>query len=327
MFELPNAKRYVSYLPLSPPARHKQYKQFPFLPFTCPSHRTTPNARLTGWVNRVRRLDLLDDGRSSGGEEDVVDDVLHAELQTKLRDQLATTLEWAALEYEPLRKDEAPPSSAEAVADGGGECVNEVDGHQPPEEFEFRLFSTEKQGSKIVLEEEKPSGTGVGGIVAKRPASYYYARPATAEERKQYESCVVKYDDIIKGSQERWWGLEYPWKIVAKLTLTSKKARQLSRGNKTHISAGDKKKKRTRPGKKVRILRRKRDREIKGKDESEKQAQVSKEEHLKAKKRRLNHVKKLRARAKAKVKKLDARQVGADDAGENVGVQREAGTT
>ena len=128
-------------------------------------------------------------------------------------------------------------------------------------------------------------------------------------ERARYEASVVTFDQIMERSQQRFWGLERPWKTIATINLSSKRKGDLYTVVAEEEKDDDEKKKRRRkrPGKKMRIKQRTRAKAMKEKKEAEEKAKLEKEEHLKAKKRRLNHVKKLRARAKAKEKKQAAR--------------------
>jgi hypothetical protein len=267
----------------------------------------------------VRREDLDDTSSvascasSAGGG----DNEERAEVQRILQEKLRHVLQW---DDEPVAQggashDDPNPETARRQGakerdddvQGGGqaeEVEEEVEEKDGTEEFEFRLFSSVKPGFKIVLEDDRPFKPGGGGIVAKRPASYYLRPPMTAEARRRFESVSVTGDEIISRSHRPCWGLALPWKVVATLQVTSNPATPPSSGAAALVAqeVGEKAK-RTRPGKKTRIQRRQKDRAATAMKEREEEAKTTKEEHLKAKKKRLNHAKKMRARAKAKEKK------------------------
>jgi hypothetical protein len=266
----------------------------------------------------VRREDLDERSSVASFDED-------EEAQQKLRDalsrKLAGSLSWEiVIEEQPAPK--LKPRPVDGSVDGAAADDDETEDEEPPEEFEFKLFGTTRPATKIVLEKFKPFKPGQGTIVAWRPAAYYFAGPTTPRQRAQYEAALVTWDQLMETSRRRFWGLERPWRTIAKIDNTSKakvSAKQGQRGgsSSTIVAEGtaDDGKKRGRPGKKTRIAMRKRERVAKSKMEADEKARAAKEESLKAKKKRLNHTKKLRLRAKAKEKKIAAKAGAADASG------------
>ena len=268
-------------------------------------------------AKRVRRNEL--DDRSSVDSAEV-DEEARAHLREVLNSKLASSLSW---DITPIQQPAAvppPPAKIELPAeDAQDEHPTETeDEEEPPEEFEFRLFGTSQPAAKILLEKDRPFKPGEGGIIARRPISYYFARPATAAERARYEASVMTFEQIIERSRRRFWGLERPWKTVATITVRSKRKGGLKDELPGSVvcegpdEEGKKMRRRKRPGKKMRIKQRMREKARKEKQEAEEKARLEKDEHLKAKKKRLNSIKKVRARAKAKAKKQAAREAAGE---------------
>lgn len=283
-------------------------------------------------AKRVRRSEL--DDRSSVSSDDS-DEVSRDRLRETLHAKLANSFAWDPIPA-PVAAS-APPqtpsvhsktipttmsggvSQPKDLAGGDREESTATDEEQDeplPEEFEFRLFGGPGlAATKIVLEKDRPYKPGEGTIVSRRPISFYFSRPATGNARARYEASVVTFDQIMERSQQRLWGLERPWKTVATINISSKgKAKGPS--NATMVVAtdgGEMNKTRKRPGKKKRIKKRKMAEVSKERRAAEEKAKLDKEEHLKAKKKRLNLVKRLRSRAKAKEKKQAARDVAANE--------------
>lgn len=170
-------------------------------------------------------------------------------------------------------------------------------------EFEFRLFSTAGSRAKVVLQSENEA-QGEGGIVSRRPSSYYLVQGLPIELRRQYESAAVSGEDVLARSRWRSWGLELPWKVSHITAATASTNATWTAG--ASGSAG-----RKRPGKKARLAVRRRERVRKLAAEDAAEKQMCKEEHIKDKKKRLNRAKKLRRRAKDKQKKMEADGCGA----------------
>jgi hypothetical protein len=204
----------------------------------------------------------------------------------------------------------------DAPADGDGE-------DEPA--FEFRLFSTSGAAPKVVVADEDE---GDGAILASRPQSYHLKEEFTVEELERFNKVAVDYADIIRGAQQRAWGLEVPWKVT-KITLAAGKlSTSTVRKGCTDEVITEEPGKRKRPGKKRRIVLRTKEKERKQKEEERKakaeaaaKQRLTKEEHLKEKKKRLNREKKLKRRQKGKEKKLS----GKADAGAPGGDGRDVG--
>lgn len=241
-------------------------------------------------------------------------------LREALNARLADSLKWDLTEVQP--EEPLPQKRPEAVeaAEGDGGEGTETEEDEPPETFEFRMFGSSKPATTVVLEKDRPFKPGQGTIIARRPTSFYFARPSP-QTRKEFESVLVTWEQIMEKSQQRAWGLERPWKTIASITVSDGKSKNDGKGPSTAVAEakGEEKKGRKRLGKKTRIIRRKRERASAAKKEAEEKARLEKEEHVKAKKKRLNHVKKLRARAKAKEKKAAARAAGEEVEGEDGG--------
>lgn len=244
-----------------------------------------------------------------------------ARLREALNARLAGSLKWDLTEVQP--EEPLPrkrPEGAVPTADGDGDEGTETDEEEPPETFEFRLFGSTKPATTVVLEKDRPFKPGQGTIVARRPASFYFARPSP-QTQQEFASVLVTWEQIMEKSRQRAWGLERPWKTIASITASDGKSKNGGKGPSTIVAEakGEEKKGRKRLGKKTRIIRRKRERAMAAKKEAEEKAKMEKEEHVKAKKKRLNHAKKLRARAKAKEKRAAARAAGEEVEGEDDG--------
>ncbi|SPN98933.1 uncharacterized protein DNG_01972 [Cephalotrichum gorgonifer] len=262
-----------------------------------------PNAK------RVRREELNEAPCVDSPPES---EEVRAQLLEALNARMANTLEWE--ELVPAQPLEQQPREALSGIDLAAEreTGEGTDEEELPEVFSFRLFGSSKPTAKVELENDLPFKPGQGGIVARRPASYYFARPSPGQKR-EYASALVTWEQIMERSERRCWGLERPWKTIATITTTLKgKPGCGGNGGSRIVAEGqeEEKKRRRRLGKKTRIVRRKRMRALEAKKEAEEKARAAKEESLKAKKKRANHAKKVRARAKAKAAKASAR--GAD---------------
>jgi len=268
----------------------------------------------------VRREDLNDtssvESLASGEDEE------RADLQRVLREKLQDVMGW---DQHGSSFPSSTPSHGDLTSKGPAGCrrddsrdggaATDDKGEEPAaEEFEFRLFRSAKPGMKVILEEERPFKPGDGGIIARRPASYYVKPPASAEERRRFETVSLTGDEVLARSSRPYWGLELPWRIVAKLEAANTAKPLPLEGPKVVTKAAGEIGKRKRPGKKRRIARRQKDRAAKQEQEQQEKEKITKEEHLKAKKKRLNHAKKMRARIKAKEKqKKLAPEVAAAD--------------
>lgn len=205
----------------------------------------------------------------------------------------------------------------DAVADGEDE-------DEPA--FAFRLFSTTGSATKVVVDEQD---TGDGAILSSRPRSFYFKEGFTPEELQRFREAAVDYGDIVRGAQQRAWGLEVPWRVT-KITVASGKGTTPAsqKGSKMKDAPGEPGR-RKRPGKKRRIAfrakekeRKRKEEERKAKEEQAAKQRLTKEEHLREKKKRLNREKKLKRRQKEKEKKLAGKSgggAGGDGAGEDHG--------
>ncbi|KAB5575875.1 hypothetical protein GE09DRAFT_607222 [Coniochaeta sp. 2T2.1] len=189
--------------------------------------------------------------------------------------------------------------------------------------FEFRLFSTTTGSAQKIVVADPDEGDGA--VLSLRPQSFYLKEDFTREELERFREVAVDYDDIVRGAQQRAWGLEVPWRVT-KITVTSGKTTTstLHKGTGSEVTS-EHPEKRKRPGKKRRIALRIKEKERKQKDEErmarEEEAakqRLTKEEHLREKKKRLNREKKLKRRQKEKEKKLTGK-TGSEAGGEGGG--------
>ena len=272
----------------------------------------------------MRRNELDEEPSVASSDEN---DEVKAQLRQALSAKLAKSLKWDIVSTQPedpplqIYGEDARPATGE-----DGDEVAETHEDGPPETFEFRLFGASKPATTVILEKDRPFKPGEGTIVARRPISFYFSRPSQ-REREEYASVLITWEQIMEKSTQRAWGLERPWKTIASITVSHGRSKSGHEGSSTFVTEdGDGKKRgRKRLGKKTRIARRKRDRAIAAKKEAEEKTRLEKEEHIKAKKKRLNHVKKVRARAKAKQKKAAERAAaGGEPVGDDGGDMDEA---
>lgn len=281
----------------------------------------------------VRRADLADSA-SEGSSSSDENASLNAELRAKLQARLASSLNLGEFLQAPItapaaaekkeqpqsgrpdeqqqedRQESEPPTDVEAgTAEGHGQ------GADAEEAFEFRLFHTAQSPAKIVLPTDETEGggpAGEGGMVRRRPLSYYIAHAPTPAQRAEIASAAVSGEDVLRRAQQRWWGMEMPWKVTQVTVQTKVKGgRSVSVSFPTTTAGGvpqgvesERKKPNRRPGKKKRIALRMKAREAQRKAEEEEKARLTKEEAIREKKKKLNRQKNQKRRAKAKEAKL-----------------------
>jgi hypothetical protein len=188
-------------------------------------------------------------------------------------------------------------------------------GHEDEEEqeFDFRLFSTATD-TKIILKEEE---IGEGDFTIRNRNRSYYFTGAIGDERKaQFASAAISGEDVLKGKDTRYWGLEVPWRVKVlrvvhggQKTVENHRLRDAANGN-----PEEKKKK---PGKKRRIILRERMKKKQAREEAKKKEKESKEEAEREKRTRRNREKKVKRKAKEKAMKVSNGVV--DDANPGVG--------
>ncbi|KAM3080880.1 hypothetical protein ACMFMG_004841 [Clarireedia jacksonii] len=204
---------------------------------------------------------------------------------------------------------------------GNGNDAKELDsgapsnGHEEEEEqeFDFRLFSTAAD-TKIVLKEEK---VGDGGFTTRnRNKSYYFTGSIEGERKAQFASAAISGEDVLRGKDTRYWGLEVPWRVKVlrvghggQKTVGNHALRDVENGN----PEGKKKK----PGKKRRIILRERRKKKEAREDAKRREKESKEEAEREKRTRRNREKKVKRKAKEKALKLSDGIV--DDAKPGVG--------
>lgn len=188
--------------------------------------------------------------------------------------------------------------------------------------FEFRLFSTAGSAPKVVV---KDQDEGDGTILSSRPKSFHLKEGFTPEELERFREVAVDYADIVRGAQQRAWGLEVPWRVTNIRLTTGKTTSAASQKGSKSKTATEEPGKRKRAGKKRRIAlrvkekeRRQKEEERKAKEEQAAKQRLTKEEHLREKKKRLNREKKLKRRQKEKEKK-GAGEAGGEGDGDAAG--------
>ncbi|KAF4950365.1 hypothetical protein FGADI_8240 [Fusarium gaditjirri] len=246
-------------------------------------------------AKRVRREDL---DKSDDGADNWSDGICDAELRAKLNAQIARSLGLETLaESTPkvAMKDCSLTGGKEFRDDdiGDSEAIPAAE-YDEEDEFVFRLFRKAPPSQKVVLEEDA-GPTGDGTFMSGRPLTYYMVKSISAKQKHEYTVAAVSGDQVLARSHGRAWGLEVPWKVT-KLAITRK-----ARANKKpHDEVAQRKQ---RPGKKQRISLRKRAKEREEREAAEVKKMAEKQEHIKDKKKRMNRLKKLRKRAKAKGQK------------------------
>ncbi|KAF3911449.1 hypothetical protein ABW20_dc0105056 [Dactylellina cionopaga] len=238
-----------------------------------------------------------------------------------------------------------------------------LEGETKPAEISFRLFASTDNAQSFILPPSPPPEQAaallaVGDLTpgppvshfseqdvenahaTYRPLRYYLTPPLEADDEraKQIKDAAVSGEDILKGSTQRWWGCELPWRVT-KLTIhgidRNLPSPSPSSSNTTTIFQGTlqktdegKKRNRPRPNKKRRIILRqrravqeaqeavvasknaikkknkKKNKKIKAEVGQAVQAVVHKrtEDEDREKKTRLNRLKKLRKKLKEKEK-------------------------
>ncbi|KAI0431829.1 hypothetical protein F5Y09DRAFT_303529 [Xylaria sp. FL1042] len=241
-------------------------------------------------AKRVRREDLYDSALDEGGRDSQVDLALRAKLQAQLSSILNLNFSAGptAQQQQPNRAKAQPASNA------------------PKEEkaFAFRLFRDEAPTHTVILTpDEDPAAQGEGGfVVPSRPRSHYIASAPSPGQVSEYRSVAVTAEYLLSDAKKRRWGLEKSWRVIH-ITPDSSHAVSSKPVSGFEDSAGQEKKKRTRPGKKHRILLRVREKEKREREEATKKLALDKEQHLQEKKKRLNRERKLKRRQKEREKK------------------------
>ncbi|KAL2760519.1 hypothetical protein ACRALDRAFT_1059696 [Sodiomyces alcalophilus JCM 7366] len=133
-----------------------------------------------------------------------------------------------------------------------------------------------------------------GGMSRRRPLSYYIAHPPTPTQQAEFAFAAVSGEDVLHRAQQRWWGVEMPWKVTH-ITVQAKAG-----GGGPQGTEKDGKNPNRRPGKKKRIAMRAKAREAQRRAGEEEKAKLTKEEALREKRIRLNRQKNQKRRAKAK---------------------------
>lgn len=173
------------------------------------------------------------------------------------------------------------------------------------EEFDFRLFSNDKEG-KIVLKEEV-ADQGVF-IVKERNRGYYFTSPIEGKRKEECAIVAISGEDVLQGRGQRYWGWEVPWRVrVLKVGIGGQKMMGNNGLGVSHSSNEEKKKK---PGKKRRILLRERRKKSEAQEEAMAKVKEGKEEAEREKRARRNREKKLKRKVKERALKAVAEEIG-----------------
>ncbi|KAI5865451.1 hypothetical protein GGS23DRAFT_559272 [Durotheca rogersii] len=245
-------------------------------------------------AKRVRRGDLCD---SASEDEPVSDEQWDFSLRRKLNAQLSGLLDISFAPDTAIESQQPPTGAAEDAGDAGKEA------------FVFRLFKGEGASHTVVLEPQNAAAGDRGNgafVVARRPASYYFAGDPSPGAVKRFRAAAVSAEYLLQDALKRRWGLEKPWRVTA-ISIVSKRMRAVPDNSVAGATTTAGTHKRKRPGKKRRIILRNREKAKKEHEETTKQRAAEKEECLKEKKKRLNRQRKLKRRAKEHEKKQGAK--------------------
>lgn len=284
---------------------------------------------------RVRRDELVNESDAESEGSNGEDDALRARLEAQMAQTLGLvdigvgrTVPVSSGKSQSRQKRESrskhpsshaageePPqeSSPSDSDDSMGEDQPDTGDDDGREEYDFCLFGGTGAPTKVVLEDDsRPRGEG--GLEISRPRTFYLASTASAEDKRRYLYAAVTGDQVLERSRQRWWGMEYPWRVTH-ITTTVKTAPD----GKVQVQAvsEEEKGKRRRPGKKRRLAVRKKDRAQKQKEEAVAKKAEEKEEHIKEKKKRMNRLKKMRKRAKNREAKAATKGDGGEKAEED----------
>ncbi|KAI0909056.1 hypothetical protein F4823DRAFT_457379 [Ustulina deusta] len=271
-------------------------------------------------AKRVRREDLYDSASDSASSdaEGGHDSQVELALRAKFDAQLSSILNLNFAAGPEAQQQRAGQAKAQPASD-----VQQEEGEHPEEEvFAFRLFRDDAPTHTVVLaHDDDPGAQGDGGfVVPLRPRSHYIASAPSPGKASEYRSVAVTAEYLLADAKKRRWGLEKPWRVIH-LVPDSSSAVSSKSAPGSEDSAGQEKKKRTRPGKKHRILLRVRGKAKREREEIAKKLALDKEQHLQEKKKRLNREKKLKRRQKEREKKAGLQTTNPNDGGADDGSQ------
>lgn len=294
--------------------------------------------------DRVRREELVGESDVESEDSNGEDEAIRARLEAQMAQSLG--LADITVDRAPPVSASKPPSGAareasrEASSDDDMDDAasdDQSDGGEGDgrEEYEFNLFGgVTGAPTKVVLEDDsKPRGDGA--LESRHPRAFYLAEKLSDEERRKLLFAAVSGEQVLERSRQRWWGMEYPWRVTH-ITTVTKTAPDGTTQTKAAPDEDEARKMKRRPGKKTRIAQRMRERKKKEKaeqaerkarekkEEAEKKAK-EKEEQVKDKKARMNRLKKLRKRAKNREQKAVAKS--AEEGGGNEGEDSEGGSS
>ncbi|PQE22166.1 dolichyl pyrophosphate phosphatase protein [Rutstroemia sp. NJR-2017a WRK4] len=173
------------------------------------------------------------------------------------------------------------------------------DEDEEEQEFDFRLFSTATD-TKIILKEEE---IGDGGFtIRNRNRSYYFTGIIGDERRAQFASAAISGEDVLRGKDTRYWGLEVPWRVKV-LRVGHGGQKTVGNHGLRDAANGNPEEKKKKPGKKRRIILRERMKKKQAREEAKRREKESKEEAEREKRTRRNREKKVKRKAKGKAMK------------------------
>ncbi|CAD6440067.1 fac7a9a9-4fdc-4573-b600-31c026309f44 [Sclerotinia trifoliorum] len=254
-------------------------------------------------AKRVRRSDLYTGSSSSSPEpSSPIDPDVSARFQEQLASLYGTILPQPYSVENTVRSElnnDAPHSP------------RPVDDRDQEDEFDFRLFSNDKEGKIILKEEVADEGVFT---VEERNKSYYFTGPIEGERKEEYAISAVSGENVLRGRHQRYWGWEVPWRVkVLKVGIDGQK---MVGNNGLGISNNINGAKKRKPGKKMRITVRERGRNIQAQEEAMTKEKETKEEAERERRARKNREKKVKRKAKEKA--LKAAAGGIDHTGPGV---------
>lgn len=185
------------------------------------------------------------------------------------------------------------------------------DDQDQEEEFDFRLFSNDKEGKIILKDEVADEGVFT---VKERNQSYYFTGPIEGKRKEEYTISAVSGENILRGRDQRYWGWEVPWRVkVLKVGIDGQK---MVGDNGLGISNNSNGAKKRKLGKKMRITVRERRRKIQVQEEAMTKEKETREEAERERRTRKNREKKVKRKAKEKA--LKAAAGGIDQTGPGV---------
>ncbi|KAJ8068756.1 hypothetical protein OCU04_002452 [Sclerotinia nivalis] len=254
-------------------------------------------------AKRVRRSDLYIRSPTSSPEPS---SPIDPDASARFQEQLASL--YGTVSPQPYATESALKSK---LSNDAPHSPRPDDDQDHEEEFDFRLFSNDKEGKVILKEEIADEGVF---IVKERNKSYYFTGPNEGKRKEEYAILAVSGENVLRGRDQRYWGWEVPWRVkVMKVGIDGQK---MVGNNGLGISNNSNGAKRRKLGKKMRIIVRERRRKSQAQEEVMTKEKESKEEAERERRARKNREKKVKRKAKEKA--LKAAAGGIDHTGPGV---------